>query len=69
MFEQLINSKDKELLDLIVIGDNPESEIKAANELGLTTVQVAKLGQPKSSYANYYIQNFQDLIQILEERA
>ena len=69
IFEQLINSKDKELLDLIVIGDNPESEIKAANELGLTTVQVAKLGQPKSSYANYYIQNFQDLIQILEERA
>lgn len=67
IFEHLMHSKKRELRDFIVIGDNPESEIKAGNELGLTTVQVAKLGQPRSSYANHYIQHFQDLIQLLEE--
>ena len=68
IFKYLMNSKGKERRNFIVVGDNPESEIKAGNELGLTTVQVAKLGQPKSAHANYYIRNFQDLIQILEER-
>lgn len=69
IFERLVNSINKDLRDFLVIGDNPESEIKAGNELGLTTVQVAKFGQPKSSHAHYYIQHYQELIQILEERA
>lgn len=69
IFEHLINSKNKEFQDFIIIGDNPESEIKAGYELGLTTVQVAKFGQSQTAYADYYIHNFNDLIQILEERA
>lgn len=66
IFEHLINSENKDLKDFIVIGDNPESEIKAGHELGLTTVQVAKFDQPHSPYANFYIQDFQDLVEILE---
>ena len=68
IFQNLINTKNRKPADFIVIGDNPQSEIKAGHEIGSITVQVAKFSQPKSSYADYYIQDFQDLIQILEER-
>lgn len=67
IFQNLIDSREIERSKIIVIGDNPNSEIKAGHELGLKTVQVAKFGQPKSSYADHYIQNYQDLIPILEQ--
>lgn len=66
IFEQLIKSRiSVELQNFFVIGDNPNSELKAGFELGLTTIQVAKYNQPKSSYANHYIQTFEDLSPIL----
>lgn len=45
----------------MVIGDNPESELKAGRALGLTTVQMAKFDQTKSIYATHYIQSFSEL--------
>ena len=65
IFEQLVNSYEEEQFNYFVIGDNPQSELKAGYELGLTTVQVAKFSQPRSPYATYYIENFRDLVQIL----
>lgn len=66
IFKQLIKSRKLEgLQNFIVIGDNPNSELKAGFELGLTTIQVAKHNQPKSSYANHYIKDFEDLSPIL----
>jgi len=49
-----------------VIGDNPQSELKAGYELGLNVVQMAKFGQKKSEYANHYISNFLDLQLLLQ---
>lgn len=48
-----------------IIGDNPDSELKAGHQLGLTTIQVAKFGQPKSKYVNHYITHFQSLKEII----
>lgn len=61
LLEKKINPKQ-----VYIIGDNPNSELKAGFELGLNTIQIAKLGQKKSEYANYYISNFNELIAILE---
>lgn len=54
--------------DIIVIGDNPNSELKAGYELGVTTVQVARYGQRKSDYANFYVNNFQALTDIVRRQ-
>lgn len=66
IFERLIKTRGKAPQDFMVIGDNPESEIRAGRELELTTVQIAKFGQPKSPMANHYIENFQGLLDILD---
>ena len=50
---------------VFVVGDNPASELKAGNELGFTTIQVAKLGQPKSGISDYYISDFIQLRSIV----
>lgn len=49
----------------IVIGDNPESELKAGHELGFTTIQVAKFGQKRSPYSHFYITDYQELFSLL----
>lgn len=52
--------------DLIyVIGDNPNSELKAGFELDLNTIQVSKFGQEKTEYAKHHITDFSELETIL----
>ncbi len=65
IFEQVLSASQKDKMDFIVIGDNPESELKAGYDLGLNTVQVAKFDQPKSEYAKHYIKDFQELVEII----
>ncbi len=65
IFLQILSKRNIDKNNVFVIGDNSESELKAGFELGLTTVQVSKLGQVKSEYANHTISDFSELIEIL----
>jgi FMN phosphatase YigB (HAD superfamily) len=47
--------------DLLVVGDNPLSEIKAGNALGIETVQILRLGIQPSEIATYQINNLEEL--------
>lgn len=47
--------------DVLVIGDDPESEIKAAHELGIDTVLYDKYGKFTTKEATYHINHFKDL--------
>jgi len=51
--------------DVLVIGDNPKSELAAAIQLEIKTVQVAKLGQEKMSEADFVIDNYVQLVQLV----
>ncbi|MDB5030367.1 HAD hydrolase-like protein [Mucilaginibacter sp.] len=44
-----------------IVGDNPESEIAAGNELGMNTVQILRPGILESGKAHYTIQSFHEL--------
>ncbi|MBC8753522.1 HAD hydrolase-like protein [Kordia sp. YSTF-M3] len=66
IFQSILLERKIEPQLVYIIGDNPNSELKAGFELGLHTVQVAKFGQEKSDYANYCISNFNELIPILK---
>lgn len=67
IFKKIVSESGLNPKDHIVIGDNPESELKAGSELGLMTVQMAKFGQPTSQYSDHYIRGFEELVTILND--
>lgn len=66
IFQNILLHKNIDPTLVYIIGDNPNSELKAGYELGAHTVQMAKFGQEKSRYANHYISDFNELIPILK---
>lgn len=66
IFTKIINEKKIKKELVYIIGDNPESELKAGYELGLQTIQVAKLKQKKSKYSTYIIYDFNELNDIIK---
>jgi putative hydrolase of the HAD superfamily len=66
IFKSIILEKDINPELIYVIGDNPNSELKAGFELELNTIQVSKFGQEKSQYAGHCITDFNELITILK---
>lgn len=48
--------------NVMVIGDNPVSEIAAGNQLGMVTVQVLRSGVIKDETAKYHIADFNKLL-------
>jgi FMN phosphatase YigB (HAD superfamily) len=53
--------------EVLVVGDNPDSEIEAGNRLGIKTVQILRPGVPRADNATYYVQSFDELKTLLEE--
>ena len=51
--------------DVLVVGDDPESEIKAARELGIETVLYNKFEWHSADKATYAINHFKDLKDII----
>lgn len=52
--------------EVLVVGDDPESEIKAAKELGIATVLYEKNNITDAKEADYRIENFKELKAIYE---
>ena len=66
IFEKIIENLNYSPKEIWVIGDNPESELKAAHELGLRTIQRIRPDDSKSTYAEYDISSFEELRQIIK---
>lgn len=52
---------------VLVVGDNPESEIAAGNQLGMVTVQILRPGIVRGTNARHYISGLAELHAILHE--
>ncbi|MBT0811616.1 HAD family hydrolase [Litoribacter ruber] len=65
IFLQIIKDGNFELKDVMVIGDDPESEIAAGNEIGVETVLYDKHDQYQTHPANHKIRDFRELVTIL----
>ena len=57
----IINKHHYDISELLVVGDNPESEIKAGNNIGIETVQILREGIEASETANYRIKSLHEL--------
>ncbi len=66
IFQQIFLERKLDPTLIYIIGDNPNSELKAGFELDLHTIQVSKFGQERSAFANYCISDFSDLLSILK---
>lgn len=65
IFSEILNTTELTPTEIWVIGDNPDSEIKAGKKLGMNTIQRKSKTKKSSEYADYEIESFNELIQIL----
>jgi FMN phosphatase YigB (HAD superfamily) len=65
IFEFILSTKKLEPESVLVVGDNPDSEIQAGNALGMRTVQILRPGIPRGDNATYYIQTLAELKALL----
>jgi FMN phosphatase YigB (HAD superfamily) len=67
IFRDILCSLGAQPRDVLVVGDNPESEIAAGNELGMKTVQVLRAGVPRSERALWHVHSLADLGLLIEK--
>jgi putative hydrolase of the HAD superfamily len=65
IFREIHLGSKKAAHELWVIGDNPESEIKAGKSLGMRTIQRKSINKDLSEFADYKIDSFKELKGIL----
>ena len=65
IFEEILKKHSLKAEEVVVVGDNPESEITAGNRLGMQTVQVLRPGVPRGGNASYYTNSLATLKEIL----
>jgi putative hydrolase of the HAD superfamily len=68
IFESILDDKQFKPEEVIVVGDNPDSEIEAGNKLGMKTVQILRPGVPRGSNATHYVNTLAELKSWLVER-
>jgi putative hydrolase of the HAD superfamily len=61
LFEQIAEKTGLSADQIWIVGDNPESEIKAGNELGMNTVHIARPGVEPSKEAKFQVYNLEEL--------
>ena len=61
IFSEIMRRLNLDSENVLVIGDNPESELKAGNELGLKCIQILRPGIEKSDKIRHHINTFYEL--------
>lgn len=61
LFAEIMERHHLDRGDVLVVGDNPNSEIEAGNRLGVRTVQILRPGVPPGHNATYTITTFEEL--------
>lgn len=67
IFEGILNDYRLKPEEVLVVGDNADPEIEAANQLGITTVQVLRAGMPRGNNASHYIDDLAELKDLLRQ--
>ena len=67
IFEQILQETQQSPHEIWVIGDNPDSEIKAGKDLNMNTIQRKSSSKKASKYADYEITSFEELKYIINK--
>ena len=60
-FQEILKTHQLLPREVLVVGDNPDSEIAAGNRLGCTTIQILRPGVPASPAATHRIRTLAEL--------
>ena len=52
--------------NMLIVGDNPDSEIAAGNALGMKTIQILRPGVQRDEQATYVIQSFSEISNLIK---
>lgn len=66
LFRSILQSTGLSPGEVLVVGDNPESEIAAGIALGMPTVQTLRPGVPRGGNAGFHIHSLHELASVLE---
>jgi putative hydrolase of the HAD superfamily len=61
VFKEILQKYNYQPQEVVAIGDDPDSEIKSAKELGILTVLYDRKGEYNADEADYKIANFKEL--------
>lgn len=67
LFKQISEQTGLKPAQIWIVGDNPEAEIKAGNDLNMNTVHIARAGVEPSNLAKYQIKDFYELKALIEK--
>jgi putative hydrolase of the HAD superfamily len=65
IFAQLLRDHALVPREVLVVGDNPDSEIEAGNQLGIPTVQILRPGVPPGQNATHTIRSLTEIPPLL----
>ena len=65
LFEQILAIYRFRPADVLVVGDDADSEIAAGNQLGIRTVQTLRPGVPRANNATFYVHSLGELKELL----
>jgi putative hydrolase of the HAD superfamily len=65
LFIELVQKYELIPENTYVVGDNPDSEIAAGNDLNMITIQILRANVKKGDNARYYIKSFDELAMIM----
>lgn len=65
IFKDILTTYRLGAAEVLVVGDNPDSEIEAGNVLGMLTVQILREGVPRGSNARHYIYHLGELKELM----
>jgi putative hydrolase of the HAD superfamily len=68
IFVEILDTYHLQSKEVLVVGDNPDSEIEAGNRLGITTVQILRPGVTRGNNASHYIHDLAELKGLLMQR-
>ena len=69
LFEQILKENELSPAEVLIVGDNADSEIEAGNRLGIPTVQTLRPGVPRASNATFHIHSLAELKLLLSNSA
>ena len=67
IFRDILREEGLAPEEVLVVGDNPDSELAAGERLGCRTIQILRPGVHRAERAWRYIHTLGDLVKILEE--
>jgi putative hydrolase of the HAD superfamily len=69
IFADILRSCALDPGEVLVVGDDADSEIAAGNQLGIPTVQILRTGVARANNATHYIVSLEELHRLVQEYA